>query len=220
MGGVLDILKKEAPACGGDIGVNGIQIAVVGGYQSGKTTMCLELMGRGGEDVIPTGMEAPVFINKQAKERMNEWIAHAGSRSFKILDVGGKERYHNLWTQRFRGVCGMMYVIDCTSELLIQQQKSCLHELVLSHVQAAQIPVLIVFNDKHLSESLYSDESLVDLLSLTEVIPDNRMVETYRVSSSSSSSTTEAFERLLQLTEANLLRLSGVTTDVMPSQRG
>eukprot|EP01064_Diplonema_japonicum_P014417 TRINITY_DN2204_c5_g1_i2.p1 TRINITY_DN2204_c5_g1~~TRINITY_DN2204_c5_g1_i2.p1 ORF type:complete len:233 (+),score=41.98 TRINITY_DN2204_c5_g1_i2:34-699(+) len=221
MGAVMDMVKKDIPTCGGDVRSTSLSVVVVGLDGAGKTKMCLDAMGREEEAVVPTGMEDVVFVNKQAKERMNEWMLWGDEEQCcRVVDIGGKKRHRALWTQRFKGKCGIMYVIDTHDKLRFEESCACLHELVLPHVFSAQIPALIVFNDKGNLAPTATTE-LIDTFSLKDVLHCGK-IKICRTEDEATKTDAPgaAFRKLVEESTTNLATLMERRGSVKRNQRG
>lgn len=132
-----------------------LTIAMVGLDGAGKTTMCLALMElEGNRAPLPTGMTDiyPGQENRMVRGRMNEWIYYIpqapGRPSMRILDLGGAEEYRNRWSTKYKEVKGLVFVVDAKDKSRFPEAKRVLQTHVLSHVNSAQIPVLILANVK------------------------------------------------------------------------
>lgn len=130
-------------------------VAMVGLDGAGKTTMCLALMElEGARAPLPTGMTDiyPGQENRMARGRMNEWLYYIpqapGRPSIRILDLGGAEEYRNRWSTKYKEVKGLIFVVDARDKDRFPEAKRVLQTHVLSHVNSAQIPVLILANVK------------------------------------------------------------------------
>eukprot|EP01065_Artemidia_motanka_P021115 TRINITY_DN251_c2_g4_i2.p1 TRINITY_DN251_c2_g4~~TRINITY_DN251_c2_g4_i2.p1 ORF type:complete len:249 (+),score=44.84 TRINITY_DN251_c2_g4_i2:345-1091(+) len=130
-------------------------VAMVGLDGAGKTTMCLALMELEGTRVPPpTGM-ADIYSgheNRMARGRLNEWlyyVPHAPGRcSMRILDLGGAEQHRPRWSTKYKEVKGLVFVVDAQDSARFPEAKGVLQKHVLSHVNSAQIPVLVLANVK------------------------------------------------------------------------
>eukprot|EP01062_Namystynia_karyoxenos_P059190 TRINITY_DN50624_c0_g1_i1.p1 TRINITY_DN50624_c0_g1~~TRINITY_DN50624_c0_g1_i1.p1 ORF type:complete len:276 (+),score=84.81 TRINITY_DN50624_c0_g1_i1:80-829(+) len=145
---------QEADCIGG-VGDQQHAVAMVGLDGAGKTTMCLSLMElENARAPPPTGMADifPGLENKVAKGRMNEWIYYIpnapGRPSMRILDLGGAEEHRGRWTTKYKEVKGLVFVVDALDKKRLPEAKRALQQHVLSHVNSAQVPVLILANVK------------------------------------------------------------------------
>jgi len=128
---------------------------MVGLDGAGKTTMCLALTELETHRAPPpTGMADiyPGQENHMARGRLNEWvyyIPHAHGRpSIRILDLGGGEVHRARWSSKYKGVKGLIFVVDAQNPARFPEAKRVLQQHVLSHVNSAQVPVLVLANVK------------------------------------------------------------------------
>lgn len=104
---------------------------------------------------------------KPAEEKTNEIVPTVGfnvekfkikNLTFTAFDMSGQGRYRNLWEHYYKGVQGIIFVIDSSDSLRLVVAKDEL-EMMLKHPDIASkpaIPILFFANKMDLKESLSS----------------------------------------------------------------
>eukprot|EP00662_Eupelagonemidae_sp_cell21_P018769 gene18769-67318_t len=148
---ILDILTKQ----------RGRRAAVAHPACSCKLESTMSVLyALGARAPLPTGM-TDIYAgqeNRMARGRMNEWIYYSKGNAverMRIFDLGGAEEYRNrCWAwggrtePRYKEVKGLVFVVDARDKERFPEAKRVLQTHVLSHVNSAQIPVLILANVK------------------------------------------------------------------------
>ena len=104
---------------------------------------------------------------KPAEEKTSEIVPTVGfnvekfkikNLTFTAFDMSGQGRYRNLWEHYYKGVQGIIFVIDSSDSLRLVVAKDEL-EMMLKHSDIASkplIPILFFANKMDLKESLSS----------------------------------------------------------------
>eukprot|EP00756_Hemistasia_phaeocysticola_P028461 Hpha_TRINITY_DN16176_c0_g3::TRINITY_DN16176_c0_g3_i1::g.5006::m.5006/K07937/ARF1; ADP-ribosylation factor 1 len=150
--------------CADAVGVT-YKVLMVGLDGAGKTSICLKLMDRGNEIPIRTGTQPAIYDNKMTKERFSNWIVHLGGDdvTMEICDVGGRAQHRPQWAYMLRGTTAVVFVVDGGDRERLMEAGNTLFEQVLPHVEAGQLPLLILANDKQGSDRLTEAEILAGM---------------------------------------------------------
>jgi ADP-ribosylation factor-like protein 6 len=123
-----------------------VNILVVGLDNSGKTTVLNRFKNQNEEavnDVVPTvGFNVEKF--------------KFGSLAITAFDMSGQGRYRNLWERYFKGVAGIIFVVDSTDTLRMVVAKDEL-DMMLNHKDLKEntsLPILFLANKVDLEDSM------------------------------------------------------------------
>eukprot|EP01065_Artemidia_motanka_P025772 TRINITY_DN30737_c0_g1_i1.p1 TRINITY_DN30737_c0_g1~~TRINITY_DN30737_c0_g1_i1.p1 ORF type:complete len:295 (+),score=74.25 TRINITY_DN30737_c0_g1_i1:110-994(+) len=151
--------------CADTVGVE-YKVLMVGLDGAGKTTLCLRLMGRGNEVPLRTGTEMAIYDNKMAKERCSHWllpVAGSDGVTLRICDVGGRPIHRPLWGYMFRDVNAVLFVVDASDVERLQEAGNTLYEHVFPHLEAGQVPLIVLAHEKPGNEPLSEHEIMAGL---------------------------------------------------------
>eukprot|EP01062_Namystynia_karyoxenos_P016722 TRINITY_DN16145_c0_g1_i1.p1 TRINITY_DN16145_c0_g1~~TRINITY_DN16145_c0_g1_i1.p1 ORF type:complete len:332 (+),score=104.98 TRINITY_DN16145_c0_g1_i1:86-997(+) len=151
--------------CAEAVGIT-YKVLMVGLDNAGKTTLCLHLMGRQDEKPVRTGAEQAIYDNRMSKERTANWIlplSGGDDVTLHICDVGGRSEYRALWGYMYRGVTAVIFVVDGCDRARLIEARNALFEHVLTHVEAGQLPLIVIAHDKLGQEPMSDAEVLAGL---------------------------------------------------------
>ena len=140
-----EILKHKAT--GTDFFKQGKYEEAVGAYSEG-----LKLCGGDFvEDMIPT---VGFNMRKVTKNKV----------SIKMWDMGGQERFRNMWERYCRGVTAVVYVLDAADKENFNLAKTELHAL-MQKPAVAGVPLLVLGNKSDL-ENAADARTVIDAMEL------------------------------------------------------
>lgn len=123
-----------------------VNILVVGLDNSGKTTVLNRFKSQGDNtvnEVVPTvGFNVEKF--------------KFGSLAITAFDMSGQGRYRNLWERYFKGVVGIIFVVDSTDTLRMVVAKDEL-DMMLNHKDLEgnfRLPILFLANKVDLEDAM------------------------------------------------------------------
>eukprot|EP00032_Breviata_anathema_P001227 JZ552080.1.p1 GENE.JZ552080.1~~JZ552080.1.p1 ORF type:complete len:184 (+),score=55.10 JZ552080.1:35-586(+) len=146
-----------------------MEISLVGLNGAGKTTL-VHVLAHGDftQDSIPTlGFQ----MSKIQK----------GNVQIKMWDIGGQQRFRNMWERYCRGVNAIVFVVDAADVAHIEDAKKELRDL-LEKPPLKEIPLLVLGNKNDLAEAV-PVEQIRQLMELDTIV--GREVCVYSISAKS-----------------------------------
>mmetsp|Transcript_27902 Transcript_27902/g.34071 ORF Transcript_27902/g.34071 Transcript_27902/m.34071 type:complete len:179 (-) Transcript_27902:147-683(-) len=144
---------------------NIIRILLLGLDGAGKTTLLYKITG-GKSDVLgaPTvGFNAET-INWDKKTILNIW------------DVGGQDKFRDLWRQYFAGTDGVLFVVDTNDVSRLDKAMNELHGLC-NEIELKYATYAIIANKQDLPNSI-SNEELKERIKLNLFKPKHKVFQT------------------------------------------
>ncbi|XP_065679572.1 uncharacterized protein LOC100214145 isoform X2 [Hydra vulgaris] len=148
-------LSKLASALN-DFGNRRARILLLGLDAAGKTTILYKLKLNENVTTIPT------------IRLMLEEVIAIGTVTFTMWDVGGQEKIRPLWRHYYQGLEGLVFVVDASDVLRIQEAREELFSVLKDEGISNGIPAVILANKQDLPNALKSWE-LVDKMRLKEL---------------------------------------------------
>jgi small GTP-binding protein len=144
-----------------------LQLSVLGLQNAGKSTFINVLTGNEfSEDTIPTIGFNERHINK-------------GRVHFQLWDLGGDQKFRNMWERFSRDVDCIIFVVDSADFRQLDNSKAELHRLLAW--PSLKNTTLLVLGNKNDLEGALSEEELINALDLQSI--KGRDVACYSVSS-------------------------------------
>ena len=117
-----------------------MELALIGLQNAGKTSFVNVVSGgEFVEDMIPT---VGFNMRKVTKNKV----------SIKMWDMGGQERFRNMWERYCRGVTAVVYVLDAADKENFPLAKTELHAL-MQKPAVAGVPLLVLGNKSDLKDA-------------------------------------------------------------------
>ncbi|TMW68635.1 hypothetical protein Poli38472_006103 [Pythium oligandrum] len=138
-----------------------IVILIIGIDGAGKTTLLSTLQGDLEKEHVPSaGFTSATFQTE------------TGSATF--YDLGGGPAFRNVWTEYYADAHGIMFVVDSSDEISIQESTKILHAS-MSHASMQSKPLLL-FANKSDQLTSWPEEQLsralgLDKLAITRLLP-------------------------------------------------
>ncbi|XP_047137914.1 uncharacterized protein LOC124814351 isoform X1 [Hydra vulgaris] len=148
-------LSKLASALN-DFGNRRARILLLGLDAAGKTTILYKLKLNENVTTIPT-------IGFNVEE-----VTPIKNVTFTMWDVGGQEKIRPLWRHYYQGSEGLVFVVDASDVLRIQEAREELFSVLKDEGISNGIPAVILANKQDLPNALKSWE-LVDKMRLREL---------------------------------------------------
>ncbi|XP_065656236.1 uncharacterized protein LOC124814351 isoform X3 [Hydra vulgaris] len=148
-------LSKLASALN-DFGNRRARILLLGLDAAGKTTILYKLKLNENVSTIPT-------IGFNVEE-----VTPVKNVTFTMWDVGGQEKIRPLWRHYYQGAEGLVFVVDASDVLRIQEAREELFSVLKDEGIEKGIPAVILANKQDLPNALKSWE-LVDKMRLKEL---------------------------------------------------
>ncbi|XP_065656235.1 uncharacterized protein LOC124814351 isoform X1 [Hydra vulgaris] len=148
-------LSKLASALN-DFGNRRARILLLGLDAAGKTTILYKLKLNENVSTIPT-------IGFNVEE-----VTPVKNVTFTMWDVGGQEKIRPLWRHYYQGSEGLVFVVDASDVLRIQEAREELFSVLKDEGIGNGIPAVILANKQDLPNALKSWE-LIDKMRLKEL---------------------------------------------------
>ena len=123
------------------------KIAIIGLDSAGKTTMLNFLRFEKSIETMPT-----IGVNVEVLQRKNVNLS--------IFDLGGQKHFRNLWGTLMKGASAIIFVIDSSDRLRIEEAKAELWNVLLDP-QYPDAPLLIVANKQDIPGAMTIEEIIL-----------------------------------------------------------
>ena len=121
-----------------------VRILLLGLDNAGKTTILNQLHLGDAKTTVPT-----VGFNVEEVQYKN--------LTFDVWDVGGQDRLRPLWRHYYRGVCGIIFVIDSADQQRFDIAKGELHQL-MREVELQNASLCILANKQDVQDAMTHEE--------------------------------------------------------------
>ncbi len=129
-----------------------------------------------------------------------------GNVDIKMWDIGGQEKFRNMWERYCRGVSAIVYVLDAAADAqTLETAKKELHELI-SKPSLEKIPLLVLANKNDIPNALNSKQ-IIDKMDLTSIA--GREVSCYSISAKNANNIDKTMEWLIKHGKKNSSSSSG-----------
>ncbi|XP_008191282.2 ADP-ribosylation factor-like protein 13B [Tribolium castaneum] len=135
-----------------------IVLLLVGLDNAGKTVAAKGLAGESVDSVVPTVGFSVVNLS------YHNYIV-------KVFDLGGGPNIRGIWHKYFVDAHGVIFVVDSSDILRLDEAKDVLREL-LSHEKIARKPVLVLAN-KQDNENALDEVDIIEKLDLEQIVNGN-----------------------------------------------
>ncbi len=123
-----------------------------------------------------------------------------------MWDIGGQEKFRNMWERYCRGVSAIVYVLDAAADAqTLETAKKELHELI-SKPSLEKIPLLVLANKNDIPNALNSKQ-IIDKMDLTSIA--GREVSCYSISAKNANNIDKTMEWLIKHGKKNSSSSSG-----------
>lgn len=149
-----------------------LELTIVGIQEAGKTTLLNVLADENFQ-------KDSSYLNTIPTQGLNHRNVRRGNVNIKIWDIGGQQRFRQMWWRYCRGMDAIVYVVDAADHEKVSLATEELHELLgHTHVQST-IPVLVLGNKNDLPGALTAEE-LITRMNLSAI--EGREVACYSIS--------------------------------------
>jgi len=165
-----------------------LEMTIVGLQHAGKTTL-LNVITNENFD------KDEHYLNTIPTQGLNTRKVTRGNVVIKVWDIGGQQRFRQMWWRYCRGVNCIVYVVDSADNDNIELAKEELKELLANKNIQDSIPVLVLGNKNDLPNALTA-EQLASALELHKI--EGREVCYYSISCKNVVNIDKTLEWLIQ----------------------
>eukprot|EP01002_Notosolenus_urceolatus_P008800 NODE_3330_length_943_cov_12.856823_g2774_i0.p1 GENE.NODE_3330_length_943_cov_12.856823_g2774_i0~~NODE_3330_length_943_cov_12.856823_g2774_i0.p1 ORF type:complete len:214 (+),score=49.87 NODE_3330_length_943_cov_12.856823_g2774_i0:215-856(+) len=134
-----------------------LEMTIVGLQHAGKTTLLNVLASEN------FSKDDPRYLDTIPTQGLNTRKVTKGNVNIKLWDIGGQQRFRQMWWRYCRGVDVIVFVVDAHDEENIPTAKDELHELLSHNLVQPNIPVLVLGNKNDLPNALTAEQLIASL---------------------------------------------------------